>query len=343
MPAPDPAPAKPGPANPAAPLPATRDTAFRDTASRGRRAVAAATALLLALPVSAGAAPATGSTAPGPTVADCSDPAPRVTGFGTPATPEAGWAENLAFDGAGLLWVSRIAENRIEGLDPHGTVVATVAVDSPGGLARRPDGTMVAVSGVSPLAARAALVAFDPADPHPRATHVADLPSGPNGLAIDAAGNMYVTAEFAPTVTRIRPDGSRDTEWTSAAAVAGTNGIAVTGDVAIVTTTFTPESVVATIPLVDPAAATRNAVTRPPASPKALDDIAVTSEHIYATAFATGEIIRIDRATGGACVLLHGLTAPTSVRTAEGFGTYGERDLFITTAAGTIHHAALPR
>ena len=306
-----------------------------------RRLTASAAALALALvtaavPAAAGASPL-GSLAP---LTPCDGPAPRVATFGEAGTPVLGWRENLAFDGRGRMWVTSLLGDRVEAFDSTGHRVASVPVVAPGGVAVTPAGEVAVVTGASPTSTRSTIVAFDPdaADPIPRL--VATVPAGKNGLAVDADGNMYTTGVLAPTVIKVRPDGSIDEEWSARAAIVGSNGIAIRDRTAFVTVTTSVDTAVHEVPLDDPAASRATALTRPPALPRGLDDLAVTDRAIYAVAFTGGEVLRIDRDSGAACVLAGGIPAPTSVRVAEGFGGFGPTDLFVTSADGSTRHIA---
>lgn len=312
--------------------------------------LALALAVALSLCLSPGLSPHAGanplgSLAPVPA---CDGPPPRITPFGDAATtstaaPVLGWRENLAFDGRGRMWVSSVLGDRVEAFDASGRRVATVRIASPGGVAVTPAGDVVVVTGALPTAPHSSIYAFDPdvADPTPRL--VATLPAGKNGLAVDAAGNMYTTGTFAPTVTKVRPDGSVDADWSARAAVFGTNGIAIRGDTAVVSVTTSVDTVIHELPLGDPAAGRATVVTRLPDVPRGLDDLTVTDRAIYTVGWTGGEVLRLDRATGSACVLAAGIPAPTSVRVAEGFGAYGHTDLFVTSADGSIRHLATGR
>lgn len=297
--------------------------------------IAVTTGAALAGPPIAGASP--GSHAP---LAMCDGPAPRVTGFGDAAAPVLGWRENLVFDGRGHMWVSNVVAGEVVAYDAAGQRVASVRIDSPGGLAVTPSGEVVVVTGALVTAARSEIFAFDPDDdPAPRL--VATLPAGKNGLAVDPAGNMYTTGLFAPTVTKVRPDGTVDEAWSAAAAIGGTNGIAIRDGAAYLSATLAPDTVIYEMPLGNPAAARPHVHTRLPEVPRGLDDLAVTDDAIYAAGMTGGEIIRVDRWTGASCVVVGGIPGPTSVRVAEGFGGYGPGDLFVTAIDGGIRHVAL--
>lgn len=278
-----------------------------------------------------------GSLAPLPA---CDGPAPRVTPFADAAMPVLGWRENLGFDGRGRMWVSGVLANEVVAYDPSGRRVAAVPIESPGGVALTPGGEVVVVTGAMITATHSRIYAFDPDAAQPTARLVTTLPPGKNGLAVDSEGNMYTTGLFAPTVTRVRPDGAVDEAWSAAAAIGGTNGVVIRDRTAHVTATTSVDTVIHEIPLDNPVAARPNVLTRLPDLTRGLDDLAVTDDALYAAGITGGEILRVDRRTGAACVLVGGIPGPTSVRAAEGFGGYGPGDLFVTSVDGSIRHVA---
>lgn len=316
-------------------------TTTRSTSARRFAAVGAALALTLGAAAAGGVAAANplGSLAP---IGPCEGPAPAVAPFGDASLPVVGWRENLVFDGRGRLWVSSVLENRIDGYDAGGRRVASVEVGSPGGLAVGPGGDVFVVTDPLVVAPTSTIRSFDPDSPSPQARLVATLPGGKNGLAADAEGNLYATGENAASVTRVRPDGSVDEGWSARAAVHGTNGIGIHDGTAVVSVTFATDTVLHAIPLDRPEDARATVLTRLPDLARGLDDLAVTDHDVYVAGMTGGEILRVDRASGAACVLVTGIPGPTSVRVAEGFGAFGPRDLFVTSIDGTIRHVALP-
>lgn len=92
------------------------------------------------------------------------------------------------------------------------------------------------------------------------------------------------------------------------------------------------------VPLDEPAAYNPVAkLSQPPLLYKGLDDLEAVGDQIYVTAYLSGELLRVDRATGKACVLVSGLQLPTSVRAPVGFGEHDPgRELFVSEASGRI-------
>ncbi|QKW10273.1 hypothetical protein HUT18_31575 [Streptomyces sp. NA04227] len=303
-------------------------------------AVAVATATAILGPATAVASPAR---AAAPVTDTCPGAKPEVTVFKEGGVPVLDWRENLEFDGRGTLWVSHAARG-VEGYRPDGTRYAAVDVPSPAGIRRGPDGAMYVNYGQIPVPNGSGIMRFDPRHPERAPEKVVDGLLGINGLAIDGAGNFYLGREFAPTVLKLRPDGSRDERWTAAADVFGTNGLAVADGTLYTTSTVHPRSPVEAVPLDDPGAHRRLAdLSGSPLDFKGLDDLTVVGDHLYAVAFVTGQIIRVDRGTGAACVVVAGLHGPTSARAPLGFGSHDpQRELFVTEASGRILRVRMP-
>ncbi|WP_244881678.1 SMP-30/gluconolactonase/LRE family protein [Dietzia cinnamea] len=276
----------------------------------------------------------------GTPIAPCPGPAPRVSTFGDAPVPVVGWTENLALDADGRLWVSKTFLNRVDAYDPDGRVVASVAVRAPGGIALGPDGRMHVAAGTGYLADRSDVVTFDPAAERPEARIEARLDARMNGLAVDAAGNRYLTSLETDRLTRVTAAGEVDAEWSRRAQIGVSNGIAIEGDTAYVTQSTT-RTVVLEVPLDRPEATTTRELTTPPEIARGLDDLAVTPQALYVTSWTTGEVFRVDRATGNACVLTGGIPRATAVVVADGFGEFDERALLVTSLHGPIRHVRL--
>ncbi len=276
----------------------------------------------------------------GAPVPRCGGPAPSVSTFGATPPPVLGWTENMALDGQGRLWVAKTFLNRVDGYDDDGAVAVSVPVRAPGGIALGVDGLMHVAAGTGYLSERSDLVTFDPSVEQPEALLVARLDNRMNGLAVDAAGNRYLTSLEDTGLTRVSADGVVDEEWSRAAALGVSNGIAIEGDTAFVTQS-TDRTLVHTVPLDRPGGWTTTELTAPPVTPRGLDDLAVTAEWLYVTSWSSGEVYRIDRASGAACVLVSGIPRATSVVVADGFGDFGPGDLLVSSLHGPIRHVAL--
>ncbi|MCT1711952.1 SMP-30/gluconolactonase/LRE family protein [Dietzia cinnamea] len=276
----------------------------------------------------------------GAPIAPCPGPAPRVSTFGDAPVPVVGWTENLALDADGRLWVSKTFLNRVDAYDPDGRVVASVAVRAPGGIALGPDGRMHVAAGTGYLADRSDVVTFDPNAERPEARIEARLDARMNGLAVDAAGNRYLTSLETDRLTRVTAAGEVDDDWSRRAQVGVSNGIAIEGHTAYVTQSTT-RTVVLEVPLDRPEATTTRELTTPPEIARGLDDLAVTPQALYVTSWTTGEVFRVDRGTGDACVLVGGIPRATAVVVADGFGEFGPDDLLVTSLHGPIRHVRL--
>ncbi|WP_052594393.1 SMP-30/gluconolactonase/LRE family protein [Luteipulveratus mongoliensis] len=253
--------------------------------------------------------------------------------------PVAGWRENLDFDGHGTVWVSRLLNNEVEGLGPDGEVRVRVSVPGPSGIRRGPDGLMYVNFGSSVGSTTAGIMRFDPSAAQPVATPFTTGLAGPNGLAVDGQGNFYVTGLTASNIVKIRPDGSQDTAWTAAANVFSSNGAEVADGTLYVSVLADLGSPIVRVPLDDPGAHSVVSTLSPfPYLPKGLDDLTVLpGNKLVVAAFATGELVRVDRNTGAACLLVQGLVSPTSVRIPDGFGGTGpSHELFVTETTGRI-------
>ncbi|WP_436752560.1 SMP-30/gluconolactonase/LRE family protein [Streptomyces sp. URMC 124] len=252
--------------------------------------------------------------------------------------PVLDWRENLEFDGRGTLWVAHLVKNRVEGYAPDGTLRTSFPVSGPGGLRRGPDGMMYVNYGVSPLATDGGILRFDPAAAAPKPEKVVSGIRGINGLAIDASGNFYLSRELSTGIVKVRPDGTKDEQWTRAADVFGANGLEIAGDQLYVSAITDTSSPVYRIPLNDPARRTTvTHLSRNLLDMKFLDDLTYADGSLIVASFRDGELIRVDPDTGRSCVVASGLRMPSSVRVARGFGEHSDQHaLFVVEASGRI-------
>jgi sugar lactone lactonase YvrE len=229
--------------------------------------------------------------------------------------PVLSWVENLGYDKAGNLWVSRVQQNVVERYDSRGRKTGTVRVDAPGAVRLGPDRRMYVTSGdttinmIPGLPLRGRIVSFDPTATKPAARTVARGLGMPNGMAITRDGTMYV-ADSNLGVVKVRKDGSIDRSWTVRApknlapntTVNGTgmNGIAISGGVAYVTMTQSLTGRVLRVPLDDPSKVSKAADLTSP-FPGIVDDIALVGDRTIAAATTTGRLIVVDLPTGARC------------------------------------------
>ncbi|MEV4738725.1 hypothetical protein [Streptomyces sp. NPDC049555] len=268
----------------------------------------------------------------------CARPA-RAEVFREGGVPVLDWRENLEFDGRGTLWVSHSGKGRVEGYGPDGRLRASLPVAGPGALRRGSDGMMYVNYGVHPLAGDGGILRFDPTAAQPRPQKVVGGLHGINGLAIDGDGNFYLSRELATGILKIRPDGSRDDDWTRRAGVFGTNGLEIVGDQLYASVLADATSRVVRIPL---AAPERHSVVARLSDgllhTRLLDDLTAFHDgSLVVASFRYGRLVEVDPATGRSCTLVDGLHMPTSVRVPRGFGGADpQRELFVSEASGRI-------
>ncbi|ONM49378.1 hypothetical protein B0T44_22440 [Nocardia donostiensis] len=280
-----------------------------------------------------GPAPATAAPTPCP-------PAMVSTAVAT-TVPLLDWSENLGFDAAGNLWVSRVFRNVVERYDTAGNLTASVPVTAPGAVRLGPDGLLYVNFGnitTSTLLRTGGVVRFDPDAENPVPEVFVDRIGMANGAAFDADGYLYVT-DTGGGIMRIRPDGTVDTEWTSAAPQdAGLNGIAVHDDALYVTLLTSPTGRVLRVPIADPAQSTVVADLSPgPLMPPALpDDLVLGPAGQLYVATATGRLVRIDPETGSTCTI-----ASTQPITALAVSAGQNPAVFAGTESGDVQRIQL--
>ncbi|WP_424891664.1 hypothetical protein [Streptomyces sp. XH2] len=308
------------------------------TVMRRIRRTLCAAGVTAALAVGGTASPAAAAGAQAPERLEACGERTSVSVFHKGGIPLLDWRENLEFDGRGTLWVSHVTQHRVEGYAPDGTLRASFPLSGPGGIRRGPDGMMYVNYGVNPLTPHGGIVRFDPAAAVPKPEKVVDGLSGINGLAVDTEGNLYVSRELATGILKIRPDGTKDEEWTRGADIFGTNGLEIVGDQLYVSVLTNTSSPVIRVPLNDPAHhATVTRLSSNLLDSKFLDDLTEFNGSLVVASFRDGELIRIDPATGRSCTLVTGLRMPTSVRIPRGFGAHDTgHALFVVEASGRI-------
>ncbi|MFI7671349.1 SMP-30/gluconolactonase/LRE family protein [Nocardia sp. NPDC049526] len=252
------------------------------------------------------------------------------------------WAEGLAYDTRGELWVSRVRRNEVVRYDPSGRVTARVAVAYPGAVKLGPDQLIYVTYGnfptnLVPGSTGGGVVRIDPTAETPRAEIFASGLGMANGAAFDTVGNLFV-ADTSTGVVRIRPDGSVDTEWSNRAEYFGADGILVDGDALYVTLYLSPTGRILRIPLDDPSHATVVAdLAAGPGAPPLPDDLAIGPDGMLYDATTSGRLVRINPADHSTCTVLTGepMTAIVVSRSAE-------REFVVGTASGNLLRVRLP-
>jgi sugar lactone lactonase YvrE len=259
--------------------------------------------------------------------------------------------ENLAFDGAGSLYVSDLGGDRLLSFGADG--VALVVDDVPGmhGMTLGPDGLLYV--GGADGAGAAGVWRYTSLSPAARELVLGGLEAA-NGMAFDRDGNLFVSNPLgtAPPYL-VRAPAEDLSAWTAWGSTYGTNGLwldpadgslvsAITADQSspIVRISTSAADDVETLAMLSFGAATLQPGVHAPqgdargVAPKGLDDLTLGPDGaIYVTAHVSGEVLRVDASTGDACVLASGLQEPTSLRFAHGFGGW-DGALFITDMGG---------
>ncbi|MCP2274885.1 hypothetical protein SAMN04244553_2244 [Nocardia amikacinitolerans] len=249
-----------------------------------------------AVPALAVALACAGAAAPHATAEPAPACAPATSATALPAAvPVLDWSENLAYDGQGNLWVSRLYRNEVQRYDDAGRLTATVPVEFPGAVRLGPDGLMYAVYGDAPTSVvrPGGVVRFDPAADAPRPEIFASGFTMPNGAAFDADGTLYVAS--ATGVIRIGRDGVVDTGWTERARL-NANGIAVHDGTVYLTSNGGPLGRVLRFPVTEPDRRTvlTDLTSALPGVPDFADDLLVDDAGaVYVTALS-GQLVRID-------------------------------------------------
>jgi sugar lactone lactonase YvrE len=262
-----------------------------------------------------------------------------------------GSLENIEPDGSGGLLISATTQGAIVRLTPDGkTSVLIPGVTAPGGLRVR-DGRLFFNTGDSFQAGvtgstDGTIDTFDFASGK-RATYASGL-TMPNGLAFLPNGDAVTSRDVngGPTgITRVpASDPSKiQTRW---AALADSNGMAVdpSGKWLYVVETFTAQARVYRVLIADPTqievVAELAGVGSP--APKGLDDMTIDSAGVlYITANGSGEVLRLDPATGAACAIAGGFQNTSAVKFGAGPGWPSDH-LYVTGFDGLVRELTPP-
>jgi sugar lactone lactonase YvrE len=301
------------------------------------RAVRRTTATIAALVASVAAVPSAGAAPPDP----CTPWTQSTVKSGL------GSLENLEFDGDGGLLISASGPGAIERLTPDGTVTTLIPdVNAPGGQ-RLVGRTLYVNTGDAAASglmgtADGTLDRFD-LDTHQRSTFASGL-TMPNGLAVLPNGDFVVSRDIGSGtgITRIPHDDPAhpQTNW---AKLDDQNGMAVdpTGTFLYAVQTFTPDSAVYKFRISDPSDMSVVATLAGP-TPKGLDDMTIDAAGIlYIAANGTGEVIRVDPATGDHCTIVSSLQNPSSLKFGRGPG-WDTSHLYLTGFDGAVRELSPP-
>lgn len=268
--------------------------------------------------------------------------------------------ENLLFSD-GWLWISDSTTGTVRRFDQNGIEQGSVAIDSPGGLARHSDGYIYAGAGDSMANAvqrngAAKVVRFTPAGPGAPSDYATGM-NMVNGLTFGPDDTLYVSNDLdygLIAIPRANP-----AAWSELAHVWGTNGLAIIGSDLYANITFDQRSPIERIPLaaptthataaqltfgvasVEPAVHTDPNLSAPLVGVKGLDDVTLAGGFLYPVANGMGELLRVDPTNGDACLIASGLTTPSSVRVASGAFADSDSatiDFFVTEFSGAIRH-----
>ncbi|MFE3193063.1 hypothetical protein ACFXHA_28900 [Nocardia sp. NPDC059240] len=265
--------------------------------------------------------------------------------------PVLGWSENLGYDGAGNLWVSRSWRNELQRYDSSGQLTGSISITNPSAVRLGPDGLMYVASGDLPANLRSgmrggAVLRFDPAAESPVPEVFTTGLALPNGAAFDASGNLYV-ADSLSGVLRIGRDGVVDAAWSALApknldVLAGVdgamiNGLAVAGDSLYVTVTASVTGRVLRVPIDAPQHASVGLDLLTSAGAVSPDDLTVGPDGDLYIATSTGALIRSDLAGREVCVMAVG-SPVTSLAAVPGT----DHELVAGTMTGDVLRIELP-
>ncbi len=259
-----------------------------------------------------------------------------------------GSLENLEPDGRGGMLLSASSNKAVERLTPDGmTTVVVPEVEAPGGLRVRGRTLFFNTGDSAPsgLFGRSdGTIDTVDLDTGVRASYARGL-TMPNGLVFLPNGDAVVSRDLGrgTGLTRVAAaDPSKpQLRW---ADLDDTNGLAVdpTGTWLYVDETFTIESAVRRVRIADPRQIEVVARLGGSGAPKGLDDLTIdASGLLYITANGSGEVIRLDPATGASCVIAAGLQNPSAVKFGRGPG-WPESHLFVTGFDGAVRELTPP-
>jgi sugar lactone lactonase YvrE len=252
-----------------------------------------------------------------------------------------GTLESVISDAAGRLYYTDVSAKALMRLDSPGAAPQPVVtgIDSPGGLAFEPDGTLIV--GYGDAAAKGATGASNPQAGLLRVdlrtgahtTPVTGLQMA-NGVARGPDGTIYASNDFGTSLDRVLPNGMVQLGF---AQVTSGNGLVVdtSGRYLYAAQTFVPASI-ARVDLTDPSRVDQYAAPGPEDISAGLDGM-TRDEHdrIFAAANGGGQVWRIDR-DRSICALARGLITPSAVAFGGGTKGFVQTSLYAVTFGGLV-------
>jgi sugar lactone lactonase YvrE len=248
------------------------------------------------------------------------------------------WAENLAFDGLGNLYVSDSGAATITRIWLQDNVWQTElyfdGVYTVDGLAS--DGVNLFANIITNDKV-AQVVRLPLGEPFATPEVLAELPYPGNGLELDVDGSLYVTTEgnFLPGTGAVYQVSPQSGTWqTYLSDLWAADGIAIDRDQRVLYVTQVVNNKVLVIDLLSGDVTRMISVARPK-NHSLLDDIALSPDGstLYGADFGRGEIMAIPLAGGSVSVVATGLQAPTSVLFGAG-PSFDANTLYLTEGGG---------
>jgi hypothetical protein len=263
-----------------------------------------------------------------------------------------GTLEYLLPDGRGGLLISSSVRNAVERLTRAGASSTVRALPAPGAMVIRGNQLYVttgdgAQSGT--LGTADGTIERIDLDTLQDVTYSSGLIM-PNGLAFSIAGDAYTTRDLdnpnSPAqVTKVSASDPThpDLHWAN---LGDTNGVRVdpTQTWLYISTTFNQPANVYKVRLSNPTdiQLVASLANTGSAVPKGLDDMTMDANGVlYLAANGSGEVLRLDPATGQSCVLASGLQNPSAVEFGSGTG-WDSTHLFVSGFDGTVRELTPP-
>jgi sugar lactone lactonase YvrE len=252
-----------------------------------------------------------------------------------------GTLESVISDAAGRLYYTDVSAKALMRLDSPGAAPQPVVtgIDSPGGLAFEPDGTLIV--GYGDAAAKGATGASNPQAGLLRVnlatgahTVLATGLQMSNGVARGPDGTIYASNDFGSSLDRVFPTGMVQLGF---AQVQSGNGLAVdtTGRYLFAAQTFVPAQM-SRVDLTDPSRVEQYAAPGPADISAGLDGL-TRDEHdrVFVAANGGGQVWRVDP-DRSICALARGLITPSAVAFGGGRTGFVQTSLYAVTFGGLV-------